>query len=71
MPLHAERLNFSGGCSETFDIGTAGGGTYAVPAYRFTADDQTLVVADDLDQPLILSMDQGMFTVMLRTAARK
>ena len=60
--------DFAGGCGETFSVGTAGGASYAVPACRFSAGDQSLVVADDLRQPLILSMDTGLFRVELQTA---
>ena len=64
--------DFSGACGETYTVGTAGGGSYTVPACRFsTANEgaqQTLVVADNAAQPLILSMETGMFSVALATA---
>ena len=62
-------VRFSGGCGETYDVGTAGGGSFAVAACRFAGDGQTLVVADDAEQPLILSMDTGAFGVTLEAAA--
>lgn len=64
--------DFSGACGETYTVGTAGGDTYSVPACRFTTApegaQQTLVVADDAAQPLILRMDTGLFEVSLQTA---
>ena len=64
--------DFSGACGETYTVGTASGSGYSVPACRFETDgagaQQTLVVADDAAQPLILSMQTGMFGVSLATA---
>ena len=67
--------DFSGACGEAYTVRTAGGGSYAVPACRFeTANEgaqQRLVVADDAEQPLILSMETGLFSVSLQTAAAR
>ena len=63
---------FAGACGASYTVGTAGGERYDVPACRFETDDagaiQTLVVADDPAQPLILSMQTGAFGVALQAA---